>query len=77
MKKFKGTGASVGVAYAKAYILKTPKFDIKQKKITNLKAEFAKFKKALEKSVSQLNKVKAIAAKKYLMLTSKLLAIQK
>ncbi len=64
MKKFKGTGASVGVAYAKAYILKTPKFDIKQKKITNPKTEFAKFKKALEKSVSQLNKVKAIAAKK-------------
>ncbi len=64
MKKFKGTGASVGVAYAKAYILKTPKFDIKQKKITNPKTEFAKFKKALEKSVSQLNKVKAIATKK-------------
>lgn len=64
MKKFKGTGASVGVAFAKAYILKTPKFDIKQKKITNPKTEFAKFKKALEKSVSQLNKVKAIATKK-------------
>lgn len=64
MKKFKGTGASAGVAYAKAYILKAPKFDIKQKKINDPKTEFIKFKKALEKSVNQLKKVKTIATKK-------------
>lgn len=64
MKKLKGTGASVGVAYAKAYILKTPKFNTCKKSISNLKLEISKFENALSKTISQLEKVKKIAAKK-------------
>ncbi len=64
MKKLKGTGASIGVAYAKAYILKTPEFNTSKKKITNVKSEVSKFENALSKTVSQLEKIKSIAAKK-------------
>ncbi|MDE6477265.1 MAG: hypothetical protein K2L48_03680 [Mycoplasmoidaceae bacterium] len=64
MKKLKGTGASVGVAYAKAYILKTPKFNTSKKSVSNSKLEISKFESALSKTVSQLEKVKKIAAKK-------------
>lgn len=64
MKKLLGTGASVGVAYAKAYILKTPDFNITKKTKCDPKKEMDKFNKALKASVSQLEKVKAIASKK-------------
>lgn len=64
MKKLKGTGASVGIAYAKAYVLNTPSFDVQKKKATNLDKEVSKFTTALDKAVKQLEKVKEIAGKK-------------
>ncbi|MDE7433691.1 MAG: hypothetical protein K2M43_00875 [Mycoplasmoidaceae bacterium] len=64
MKKLNGTGASVGIALAKAYILKTPEFNIEKTTVSNCDAEAKKLEPALDKTIKQLEKIKTVAAEK-------------
>jgi phosphotransferase system enzyme I (PtsI) len=63
-KTLKGIGASAGIAVSKAYLLVSPKFDISDKPITNLDNEIKLYQEALNKTVTQLEKIKTVAIQK-------------
>lgn len=58
MSNLKGIGASAGIAIAKAYRLEEPELKIEQKTITDKEAEKQRFDEAINKSKSELEKIK-------------------
>lgn len=60
---FKGTGASPGIALGKALVVEHKELVIEKKTISDVDAEIAKLKEAVEISKSELEKVKEKAAK--------------
>lgn len=58
MSNLKGIGASAGIAIAKAYRLEEPALNIEQKTITDKEAEKQRFDDAINKSKSELEKIK-------------------
>ena len=60
----KGTGASVGIACAKAFVLKKPTFNITDSKTKDPSKEIKAIDLAFSKSIEQLEKIKEIAVKK-------------
>ncbi|MFD2213146.1 phosphoenolpyruvate--protein phosphotransferase [Metabacillus endolithicus] len=58
MNNLKGIGASAGIAIAKAYRLEEPALNIEQKTIADKEAEKQRFDDAINKSKSELEKIK-------------------
>ncbi|MCM3160202.1 phosphoenolpyruvate--protein phosphotransferase [Metabacillus litoralis] len=58
MSNLKGIGASAGIAIAKAYRLEEPALNIEQKTIADKEAEKKRFDDAINKSKSELEKIK-------------------
>ncbi|PGT81647.1 phosphoenolpyruvate--protein phosphotransferase [Bacillus sp. AFS040349] len=58
MSNLKGIGASAGIAIAKAYRLEEPALNIEQKTIADKEAEKQRFDDAINKSKSELEKIK-------------------
>ncbi|UGB32389.1 phosphoenolpyruvate--protein phosphotransferase [Metabacillus sp. B2-18] len=58
MSNLKGIGASAGIAIAKAYRLEEPELNIEQKTIADKEAEKQRFDDAINKSKSELEKIK-------------------
>ncbi|MBM7603614.1 phosphotransferase system enzyme I (PtsI) [Metabacillus crassostreae] len=54
----KGIGASAGIAIAKAYRLEEPELKIEKTDVADKEAEKARFEQAIEKSKSELEKIK-------------------
>lgn len=60
---FKGTGASPGIALGKALVVEHKEFVIEKRTITDVDAEIAKLREAVQVSKTELEKVKEKAAK--------------
>lgn len=58
MSNLKGIGASAGIAIAKAYRLEEPELKIEQKTVADKEAEKQRFEDAINKSKSELEKIK-------------------
>lgn len=63
-KKYKGIGASDGIATAKAFLLDKPIFKIDDSKISGVDQEILKVNTAIEASIKNIEQVKAIAIDK-------------
>ncbi|MBG0730701.1 phosphoenolpyruvate--protein phosphotransferase [Mycoplasma sp. 'Moose RK'] len=61
--KFKGIGASSGIAIAKVFKLVEQKIEISDTKISNIDAEIAILRNGIAKSVTQIEKIKKLATK--------------
>ncbi|QOR68329.1 phosphoenolpyruvate--protein phosphotransferase [Cytobacillus suaedae] len=57
-KLIKGIAASPGIAIAKAYRLEEPKLTVTKKSVSDIELELARFKKALDLSKDELEKIK-------------------
>lgn len=60
----KGVGASDGIAIAKVFLLKKPKFNILDTKISDENLEIKKVNESIEKAINEINKIKEIAVSK-------------
>jgi phosphotransferase system enzyme I (PtsI) len=56
----KGTGASLGIAIAKAYLIIDPVFDVKNTTVSDVKEEVALYEKALVQTQRQIAKIQRI-----------------
>jgi phosphotransferase system enzyme I (PtsI) len=63
-KLLKGVGASAGVAIAKLYLLCEPEFTIDDSSVDNINTEIKSYQSAIDVTVKQLEKIKAIANQK-------------
>lgn len=61
--KFKGIGASSGIAIAKVFKLVEQKIEISDQKVEDISAEIQIFEEGVKKSVSQIEKIKKLATK--------------
>ena len=62
--KFKGIGASDGIALAKVYIFKQPTIEIENGKVDDVEQEVKKYEKAIAKTMEQLKKIEKVAEAK-------------
>ncbi|MCF0217817.1 MAG: phosphoenolpyruvate--protein phosphotransferase [Malacoplasma sp.] len=60
----KGIGASSGIAFAKVFLIKKPKFEINESLIEDESAEVAKVENAIAKASAEIKKIKEIAVAK-------------
>jgi phosphotransferase system enzyme I (PtsI) len=60
-QKLKGIGASAGISISKTYVLEQPDFHITKRDVSDIDAEKNKYQKALDLTIAQLEKIKAIA----------------
>lgn len=61
--KFKGIGASSGIAIAKVFKLVEQKIEISDQKVEDISTEIQIFEEGVKKSVSQIEKIKKLATK--------------
>ncbi|MCT7717239.1 MAG: phosphoenolpyruvate--protein phosphotransferase, partial [Lactobacillus iners] len=62
-EKLKGIAASEGIAIAPAYLLVEPDLSFSKSKVTDLEAEVARFKEAIDESTKELEAVRDQAKK--------------
>ncbi len=60
----KGIGASEGIAIAKVFLLKKPRFEILDNKISDENLEIKKINDSIQKAIDEINKIKEIAISK-------------
>ncbi|AVN64582.1 MULTISPECIES: phosphoenolpyruvate--protein phosphotransferase [Mesoplasma] len=63
-KQFKGIGASEGIAVAKALVLAEDHIEIKKTKVSDIEAEVSKLENAVNKSIEDLENLKATTLEK-------------